>query len=267
MGRKKKEFKDLIGMKFNHLTVISLVPNKTNKHSDRYWLCECDCENKTRKDISEHHLLRGNIKSCGCLNKEIRINMNKENAFRHLYPYYKEIYGIFDGMRKRCYNEKHDNYKHYGGKGIIICYEWLNNFMNFYNWAIKSGYGEGLTIERIDYDGNYEPDNCTWATCFFNGNPWKICTLDENKLQQVKNVLEFQLGFESLNFDEKRVFKMISNIKILQQNINVMKSHNLVNILNEKFNELIEYCSKYHKNYKYILQEYDRINSYAYEAI
>jgi hypothetical protein len=65
-------------------------------------------------------------------------------------------------MKKRCYDTKHQSYNYYGGKGVKICSDWLNNFHNFYYWSLLNGYEEGLSIERKDFDGDYTPDNCCW---------------------------------------------------------------------------------------------------------
>ena len=102
---------------------------------------------------------------------------------------------------------------------------------------------------------------------FFGGTPWKICSLDEQILQEVYSILEFQLGIKPLMFNEEHVFELIFNIKSLEQNIKTKKANNLVNLFNEKLNELITYCNKHSKDYKHFLNEYDRINNYGYNAV
>lgn len=77
---------------------------------------------------------------------------------------YTSLYRIFGGMKTRCYDVNSIPYKNYGQRGIIICTEWLNDFMTFYNWAVEHGYKKGLEIERINNDGNYDPGNCAWIT-------------------------------------------------------------------------------------------------------
>ena len=74
------------------------------------------------------------------------------------------LYCIWQGMKQRCHDKHHPKYKNYGARGIIVCQEWLDDFMNFYDWAINNGYQENLTINRINTNGNYEPDNCNWLT-------------------------------------------------------------------------------------------------------
>lgn len=147
---------DLTGKTFGRLYVVSRLEN--DKHRKTRWLCQCSCPNKTELNVSGNCLLSENTKSCGCLrienNRIVRISHGKSNS---------RIYKVWQSMKDRCYNKSCSDYKNYGGRGILICDEWLNNFQTFYDWAIINGYSEVLTIDRKDNDGNYEPSNCRFV--------------------------------------------------------------------------------------------------------
>lgn len=145
-------FKDLTGFRQGHLTVLSI---KENSKRGRSWLCECDCGNKLV--LSEKWILgspsRRPNKSCGCMQL-------KQKGYSQTEP---KLFSLWKQMVARCHNKKNNIYYKYGAKGITVCDEWRKEFEPFLIWAIENGYGEGLTLDRIDGDRGYSPDNCRWV--------------------------------------------------------------------------------------------------------
>lgn len=147
------------GDRYGRLTVIKEVESIPWKRGRRRMvLCKCDCG--TEKVFGLSNIRRGTTTSCGCYYKEVAIKLRgKYGEFVNT-----KLYGVWKTMKQRCYDSNKQHYECYGGRGIVVCDEWKTDFLAFYNWALNNGYKEGLTIDRINNDGNYEPSNCRWVS-------------------------------------------------------------------------------------------------------
>lgn len=156
---------DLTNKRFGRLKVLCRAEDfvsKSGKHRTR-WLCQCDCGNTVI--IYSDNLKRGKSTSCGCYRNEC----TRKRSITHGETKTK-LYGVWSSIKSRCYNSNTTAFKDYGGRGIIMCDDWKDSFEIFKDWAYKNGYRDGLSIDRINNNSGYNPDNCRWVVSDVQAN-------------------------------------------------------------------------------------------------
>lgn len=160
------KFIDLTGQRFGRLTVLG---RSYTRKGQLFWQCRCDCGNMC---VVQGSLLRGGrTSSCGCLHDEMAdVRIKTVNKLHPSLIRDKNLYRTWNNMRQRCSNPNHPEYRNYGGRGVHVCPEWDKSYSNFEQWAMESGYQCGLSIDRVDNDGDYTPSNCRWTTALIQSN-------------------------------------------------------------------------------------------------
>lgn len=152
-----RQQRNLVGKKFGKLLVIEMCGQlEKGKHYMSKVRCECGKEYL----VPDTELIYGRRLCCKKCSKP-----NQTHGMTNT-----KLFNVWQSMKQRCNDKNHKDYIDYGKRGITVCKEWECNFLNFYNWAIDNGYKEGLTIDRINVNGNYEPTNCRWVDLFIQAN-------------------------------------------------------------------------------------------------
>lgn len=168
---------NLIGEKFGKLKVIEKMQN--NKHGKTVWNCICECG--VIKSYAGSDLKSGKTKSCGCINRIHGLSDTR-------------LYNIWHVMKHRCHGKEQKISKHYKLKGIKVCEEWRENFLNFYEWSKNNGYEENLEIDRINPLEGYRPDNCRWVNSY--QQVWNIKRSETQGIKKRPNG-KFEVGITS----------------------------------------------------------------------
>ena len=228
---------DLTGQRFGRLLVLKKSDENIQKKSKLImWHCICDCGNEV--DIRSQDLRSGKTQSCGCLHKDI--------ISTHGLPR-NRLYQIWIDMRSRCNNKNLKCYYNYGGRGIKVCEEW-DDYQSFYNWSMNNGYMDELTIDRIDVNGNYEPNNCKWSTKLEQennrrNNRFSYYNSEKMTIADFKRITGISRNFITNNLNKNKTFdeikreydEIISNCSIPSK----YSSLELSNILNDRHSDTL----------------------------
>ena len=214
-GKTKKSI-DITGKRFGRWTVLyksTKTYSQPNGTEYALWHCRCDCG--TERDILSANLRDGKTKSCGCyLSDKMK---GRPNNYKTGHSGTR-LYKIWDGMKYRCFYKSSKIYKYYGERGIRICDEWLGDegFANFEKWAIENGYSDGLSIDRINPNGNYEPSNCRWATATEQNNNkrnQRFITIDGETKTMAEWCDQYSLPKNKYGYTDAKFIKLIQDTR------------------------------------------------------
>jgi hypothetical protein len=180
----------MIGQRFNRLLVVE-------KQDKIFYKCICDCGKD--KVVRKYNLLNGNTRSCGCLMSDAK----KKHGLRYEN---KRLYHIWGNMRQRCSNQNHRDYKNYGGRGIDVCTEW-ESYEDYHRWSMKNGYSGELSLDRIDNNAGYSPNNCRWTDSKTQNNNRRTnikCLVDGRELTLMQLANEYGISYSRVSYRYKK---------------------------------------------------------------